>query len=127
MDTKTVILPESISNAVEQLAAAVLRAEPIVVFQQAKARLDVDPEARELLERLSKAQAEIRLRQSQNAVTQADVDQLRAIQRQVQSNQTIMHYSESLQMATAYLPGVNQEISQLIGMDFAALAGPASC
>ncbi len=70
----------------DQLAAAVLRAQPMADYQQAKARLDADPEARELLDRLAKAQSDLRVRQAQNAVTQADVDQLRAIQRQVQSN-----------------------------------------
>jgi cell fate (sporulation/competence/biofilm development) regulator YlbF (YheA/YmcA/DUF963 family) len=127
MDTKVVTLPENISNAAEQLAAAILRVEPISAYQQAKARMDADLEAHELLERLSKAQADLRERHTQNTVTQADVEQLRALQRQVQSNPMIMDYAETQQKAIAYLPEVNQEISQLLGVDFASLAGPASC
>ncbi len=127
MDTTVVTLPENISYAVDQLAAAVLGAQPIADYQQAKARLDADPEARELLDRLAKAQSDLRVRQAQNAVTQADVDQLRAIQRQVQSNRRIMDYARTQQAAVAYLPVVNQEISQLLGVDFASLAGPGSC
>jgi cell fate (sporulation/competence/biofilm development) regulator YlbF (YheA/YmcA/DUF963 family) len=127
MVTKVITLPENISTATEQLAAAILRAEPIAAYQQAKARLDADPEAHELLERLTRAQADLRMRQTKNAVTQADLDQLRDLQRQVQSNQRIMDYAETQQMAISYLPAVNQEISQLLGVDFASLAGPASC
>jgi cell fate (sporulation/competence/biofilm development) regulator YlbF (YheA/YmcA/DUF963 family) len=127
MDTTVITLPENISTAVDQLAAAVLRAQPIADYQQAKARLDADPEARELLDRLAKAQSDLRVRQAQNAVTQADVDQLRVIQRQVQSNRRIMDYARTQQAAVAYLPVVNQEISQLLGVDFASLAGPGSC
>ena len=127
MDTNVVTLPENISIAVEQLAAVILRAEPISAYQQAKASLDNDPEARGLLERFSKAQSDLRQRQAKNAVTQTDVDQLRAIQRQVQSNRIIMDYAKTQQAAVAYLPAVNQEISMLLGVDFASLAGPGSC
>lgn len=127
MDTTVVTLPENISSAVDQLADAVLRAGPIADYQQAKASLDADPEALELLAHLAKAQSDLRMRQARNAVTQTDVDQLRAIQRQVQSNQKIMDYAKTQQAAVAYLPAVNQEISMLLGVDFASLAGPGSC
>jgi len=99
----------------------------MAAYQQAKERLNADIRSRELLERYSRTQTELRVRQSQNAVTQADVDQLRALQREVQANRKIMDYAETQQAAIAYLPAVNQEISQLLGVDFASLAGPASC
>ena len=127
MEPKVATLPEEVINATEQLAAAILRVEPIAAYQQAKARLDADSEARELLERLSKLQADLRTRQARNGITQADMDQLRALQHQVQTNQTIMDYARTQKDAVAYLPAVNIEISQLLGLDFAALAGPASC
>lgn len=120
-------LPDDILAATEQLATVILRAAPMAAYQQAKARLDADIHARELLERYSRTQTELRVRQSQNAVSQADVDQLRALQREVQANRRIMDYAETQQAAIAYLPAVNQEISQLLGVDFASLAGPASC
>ena len=84
-------------------------------------------EARELLDRLAKAQSDLRVRQAQNAVTQADVDQLRAIQRQVQSNRKIMDYAKTQQAAVAYLPCVNQEISSCLASISLSLAGPGSC
>ncbi len=120
-------LPDPILTAVEQLAAAIQRAEPVAAYRQARARLDGDAQANELLERFLKTQSDVRVRQSRNAVTQSDVDQLKALQREVQSNRIILDYAETQQLAIAYLPDVNQEISQLLGMDFAALAGPASC
>ena len=119
-------LPDEILTAAEQLADALLRAGPIAAYQQAKARLDGDNHARELLERFLRTQSDLRVRQSRNAVTQTDVDELRALQRQVQSNRIILDYAETQQAAVAYLPGVNQEISQLLGVDFASLAGPSS-
>lgn len=120
-------LPHEISTAVEQLADAILQAGPIAAYQQAKARLDTDSHARELLERFIKTQSHLRVRQSRNAVTQSDVDELRALQREVQSNRIIIDYAETQQAATAFLPAVNQEISQLLGVDFASLARPGCC
>ncbi len=126
MDTQF-SLPDEILTTAEQLAAAILQAGPIAAYKEAKARLDGDVQARELLERFLKTQSDLRVRQSRNAVTQADVDQLRALQREVQSNRRIVDFAETQQAAIAYLPAVNQEISQLLGVDFASLAGPASC
>ena len=120
-------LPDEISTAAEQLAKAILRAGPIAAYQQAKACLDGDVQARELLERFLKTQSDLRVRQSRNAVTQSDVDELRALQREVQTNRIILAYAETHQAAIAYLPAVNQEISQLLGVDFASLAGPGCC
>lgn len=127
MDTSNSILSPELLEATEALALTLLSAEPIVVHHQAKARFDSDPQARNLIERFSAAQRDIRLRQTQGGVTQADLEHLRALQREVQSNRVIMEYANTQEAAIAYLPQVNQEISQLIGIDFASLAGPASC
>lgn len=127
MDTSNSILSPELQEATEALAFILLSAEPIVAYHQARTRFDSDPQARELIERFSAAQRDIRLRQTQGSVTQADLDRLRALQRQVQSNRVIMDYARTQEAAIAYLPQINQEISELIGVDFASLAGPASC
>ena len=127
MDTQTVTLPPAVLAAAETLAAALTRVEPIAAYRRAQARFEADPRARALLKHLSTAQADLRVRQSRGTLTQADVNKLRALQQEVGSNSIIMEYIEAQQAAIAYLPGVNQEIGQLLGMDFAAMAGPASC
>jgi cell fate (sporulation/competence/biofilm development) regulator YlbF (YheA/YmcA/DUF963 family) len=127
MDNSNLNLPSTLLTATERLAAAMTSAEPIAEYRQAKARLDNDPQARDLLECVSSAQSDLRMRQVNGNISQADLDHLRTLQRQAQSNRVIMYYAESQQAAIAYLPQVNQEISQLIGVDFASLAGPASC
>ncbi|BCS51882.1 YlbF family regulator [Geobacter sp. SVR] len=127
METNTEKNPENIISTAERLATALLRAKPITAYQQAKARLDADLEALKLIKSLSEAQVDLRMRQLRNAVSQEDVDQLRSLQRQIQSNQRIMDFAQTQQEAMAYLSAVNQEISQSLGVDFASLAGPASC
>jgi len=80
-----------------------------------------------LLEQLSAAQAELRTRQMSGSVIQNDIDALRALQGEVQSNRVIRNYAQTQQAAIAFLPQVNQEISQLLGLDFASLVLPANC
>jgi len=120
-------LPIEISTSVEQLADALLNDGPVAAYNRAKARLDSNAEARELLERYINARSELHKISTQNAVKQSDVDALIALQGQVQANKIITDYAETQQAAIAYLPSINQEISQLLGVDFASLAGPASC
>ena len=127
MTTDSVLLPPAVLVAVERLATTLAGAEPIAAYRQAKKRLEADLDAGELLERFQSVQADLRVRQARGTITQADVDRLRTLQRAVQSNRLIMDYAETQQAALAYLPEVNQAISQLLGFDFAALAGRASC
>ncbi len=127
MNTETVTIPPAVLAAAETLAATLIRAEPIAAYRRAQAQLEATPRARDLLGRLSAAQADLRVRQSRGTLTQSDLDKVRAVQQEVRSDPVITDYAMAQQAAIAYLPEVNQEISQLLGTDFAALAGPASC
>jgi cell fate (sporulation/competence/biofilm development) regulator YlbF (YheA/YmcA/DUF963 family) len=127
MKNEAIILPPAVLAATESLVAALVGAAPIAAYRRAQERLEADPQAASLLKNFSDAQTEMRLRQSRGTVAQTTVDRLRLLQRQVRSNPIIMEYAESQQAAMAYLPEVNAEISQMLGMDFASLAGPVSC
>src|SRR5512136_424083 len=112
-------LPELLA-ATQTLAENLLASEPFAIYQQASARFNADPYARGLIERLSQTQADLRRRQMNRGVTQTDVNQLRALQREVQSNAVIADYVTTQQSAIAYLREINLAISELIGTDFAA-------
>ncbi len=124
--TETMLTPYLLT-ATEALADNLLASEPFAAYHQALARFNSDADARALLERLSAAQADMRRRQANGGVTQTDIDQLRALQSEVQSNRVIIEYARAQQDAIAYLREINQEIGELLGVDFAALAGRSSC
>ena len=126
MDHTTSLAPD-LQAATETLADNLLSSEPLVRHRQAQAALQGDAIARKLLASFSAAQADVRRRQARGGVTQADIEQLRALQRQVQANAVIMHYAETQQGVIAYLREVNQEISQWLGVDFASLARRSGC
>lgn len=96
-------------------------------FYQARQALDTDREARALLQRLSDLQATLRQKQMRNEITQADINALRALQNQARDNATIEAYARTQEAAVALLRSVNQEISQMLGVDFATLARQTSC
>lgn len=121
------ILPEQLLAAAEALAASLLEAEPIAAYLRAKACLDGNEEALLLLERLATVQVELRSKQVNGLVTQAEIDRWRALDHQARNNQLIVDYVTTQQIAAAYLAEVNQEISQLLGIDFTAFASSAGC
>jgi cell fate (sporulation/competence/biofilm development) regulator YlbF (YheA/YmcA/DUF963 family) len=112
-------------TATDALAENLACSEPIVAYHNTRAQLDADDQAKTLLQQLGQLQSEIRASQARGAVTQAELDRLRALQREVQSNPTISNFASTQQAAVAHLREINQEISQLLGVDFAALARPA--
>lgn len=127
MKTELTTLPPPLVEVIETLAVALLSAESLATYRQAAATLEADPDSTALLNHFSAVQSEVRKRQRDGTITQFDVDRLRSLQRQVQVNSTIMSYASAQQTALAYLPEVNLEISQLLGLDFASLAGPSGC
>jgi cell fate (sporulation/competence/biofilm development) regulator YlbF (YheA/YmcA/DUF963 family) len=109
-------------TATEALAENLASSEPIVAYRVSCERLDADSPAEALLQRLGQLQSEIRASPIRGAVTQADLERLQTLQREVRSNPIINTYASTQQIAVAYLREITTEISQLLGIDFAALA-----
>jgi cell fate (sporulation/competence/biofilm development) regulator YlbF (YheA/YmcA/DUF963 family) len=108
--------------ATDQLAEAIKQSEPMRHYQQAQADLEADEQASNILEQLTAVQIDLRQRQMNGRLTQADIQQARALQNQAQANGLIMAFVQTQQQAMASLNEVNDEISQLLGLNFAALS-----
>lgn len=122
------VLNPELQAATQALAQALRQSSPIAAFEEAQARLEQDQEAKALLNRLREAQRRYLDKQRHGSLTQADIDAVRQAQAAVQHHPTVIAYSQALQVAQAFLPEVNLEISQVLGFDFGALAaGPSSC
>ena len=120
-------LTPNLIEAVETLAENLLASEPFVAFEQAYARFEADPQASGLMRKLTQAQTNLRTHQSNGGLSQADIAQFRALQMEAQANRLIGGYIQTQDNATAYLKEINQEISQWLGVDFAALARRPGC
>lgn len=120
-------MPAELEAATESLAETLLHAGPLLAYHNARSKIDSSPGARRLLDDLGRAQTDLRRRQAEGTVTEATVDRVRSLQRSIQANALIMAYATAQRTALDFLPTVNQEISELIGLDYAAQAGQGGC
>lgn len=116
-----------LQDATQSLIQNLLASEAFVHYQQAHNHLDADHEALTLLDQFAQAQARLRQKQANSGVTQSEIDFLREIQQKVKHNKIIMYYAQSQQDAADFLREINDEINQLLGMNFAVLAQKSTC
>ena len=121
------VLNPSMQEAAEALISNLLSSEAFIRYQKAQACLKEDRQAQTLLEQLSQAQVDLRKKQANSGVTQAEIDALRTLQEQVQHNKVILTYAQTQQEAVNFLREINNEISQLLGINFASFANHATC
>jgi cell fate (sporulation/competence/biofilm development) regulator YlbF (YheA/YmcA/DUF963 family) len=108
---------EATTNMAENLA----QSEPFLRLKAAEARLNADLEALRILQELAALQQKIRRQQYSSSVSESDLKQLRALQNAVNANETIADFQMTQELAVAFLREVNDEISQLVSIDFASL------
>ena len=121
------MMDERLQQATEQLGRALRASAPMKTYLDASTNLETDVEATGLLDELAQRQAALRVKQNDGGLTQAAIDDLRALQFRVQTQPTIVAYLQAQQDVRALLPQINYEISQLLGVDFAALARKSGC
>ena len=119
--------PPELYVATDGLIQNLLASEAFLAFQKSRSQFKSDSQAHALIERLSALQTEFRRKQTNGNVTEADIKELGAVQSEVQSNATLIAYSTTQQAAASFLREINQEISQLLSVDFASLAKQSSC
>lgn len=121
------MMDERLEQATQQLGRALRDSAPLKAHLDASASLKTDAEAMSLLDELAQRQALLRVMQNAGGPTQADIDDLRALQFRAQTQPTIAAYLQAQQDLRSLLPQINYEISQLLGVDFAALARKSGC
>jgi cell fate (sporulation/competence/biofilm development) regulator YlbF (YheA/YmcA/DUF963 family) len=127
MSDKLSSLPAHLMAATESLAETLLHAGPILAYQSARARYDADSDARRLMEDLAQAQSELRRRQAQSTINRDLMERVQILRKQVVANAVVMDYVYAERVAVAFLPEVNQQISELLGVNYAAFGGRVQC
>ena len=121
------ILNPSMQEAADALIGNLLASEAFVRYQLAQARLNDDQQAQALLKQLSQAQAKLRNKQANSHLSKEEIESLRAMQGEVQSNEVIKAYAQAQHEAVNLLRELNGEVSQLLGINFASFANHATC
>lgn len=120
-------LRPEVKRAAQVLGDALKNTPPLRSYSDAAAKMESDAQATALLDELQRVQSDVRVRQSNGGISEADIARLRQLQYDVQTHPTIAAFVEAQQVATAYLPKVNDEIIQLLGIDFATLGRVNTC
>jgi cell fate (sporulation/competence/biofilm development) regulator YlbF (YheA/YmcA/DUF963 family) len=111
----------TILEATSSLAENLVQSEPFLRLQAADRRLHADQEAMHLLAEFADLQQKIRAQHDSGAMTESDIKRLRELQSTISTNDAIQDHSLAQELAIAFLREVNQEISNLLGVDFASL------
>ena len=126
MSNQSILQPQ-MTEAALHLGQNLLSSEQYVCYQQAEQALKDNAAACGLLNNLAEAQSRIRKAQSGGTITPEDLEALGDLQVQVQANPIITDYMACQQELTVFLQGINAEISQLLGINFALIARRSSC
>ena len=111
----------TILEATSSLAENLVQSEPFLSLQVADRRLHADQEAMHLLAEFADLQQKIRAQHDSGAISESDIKRLRELQSTFSTNDAIQDHSLAQELAIAFLREVNQEISNLLGVDFASL------
>jgi cell fate (sporulation/competence/biofilm development) regulator YlbF (YheA/YmcA/DUF963 family) len=110
-----------LQEATSSLAEKIAHSEPFVHFREATRKMEADQEAMHLLNEYTDMQRKIKAQHDSTTVEDIDYDWLRAMQSAIAANDTIQEQNNVQVKASTFLQEVNQEISNLLGMDFASL------
>ena len=120
-------LPPELKQVTQNLGNALRNTSPLCAYADAHTQMNADAQATALLDELQRVQTNMRARQSNGGVAADDIARLRRLQSDVQSHPTIAAFTVADQQVKAYLPKVNQAISDLLGIDFASLGRISGC
>jgi len=127
MDRQMTQIPPALMEAADALGASLASSPPFVAYRLAQARLEDDEHARTLLDHLAEVERDVRKRQADGGLTRDDIDRVRAAQNETWSDPVVMELATAQRGAAAYVPQINKLITELLGVDVAALAGAGGC
>ena len=119
-DTSRITLDQAGKNFV----AALIEDPAVIGFRAAKAALDRDPDFVRLTESYNTQVQSFQKQQTEGTLTQADVDGLRELQSRINSHPAAQRFIAAREEIAALVHDCNQEMSTVLGFDFAAVAGP---
>ena len=120
-------LEPKMTDAALNLGKTLTSAKEYVGYQRAKQVFYEDVSARNLMAELAKAEVGVRRAAADGTITPEDLQTLSDLQTQVQANPVITEFTTRKQELTTFLQGINNEISQLLGINFALVAKHSSC
>jgi cell fate (sporulation/competence/biofilm development) regulator YlbF (YheA/YmcA/DUF963 family) len=121
------ILSPTMQEATTVFINNLMASEAFVRYHQSQTLLDHDSQAQALLNQLSQTQTDLRKKQAESNLSKDEIDSLRALQTQARENDVIQGYADAQQDVVKFLREINEEINQLLGIDFASFTKRSGC
>lgn len=121
------MLSPELRNAAESFGQALRQAPAVATYMAATAALADDLKAQQTILALQGPQESVlNAQRSGTEPTQEQLDQLRAAQAAVRSNETIMNHLRATSAVKTYLPTAANEVSAALGADYANMIAPSA-
>lgn len=115
-------VPAKIQTLARQLGEALHQTRAVQAFLAADREFQADLTARTMSERLFALQDELIARQSAGELlSQAEVDEFYALRQQIALQPSVLKRQEALDDLKLYFMGISAELSQRLGVDYAAM------
>ncbi len=120
------MLDTTLQDAAETFVRTLQVSEEFERFRKAQKLFQGDPELREIRKQFNNRSTELQSKQTAGTLTQDEIDELRALQSNLNKQPATVHYIVARQQMVAALQECNRALSEELGFDFAA-AAPRSC
>ncbi|MEX2444231.1 MAG: YlbF family regulator [Alkalispirochaeta sp.] len=117
---------QELMNAADTFTASVTSNETIRAFQRANRAFEEHQEIQDLRARFAELSQQLQQKQMDGTLTQAEISELRTIQKQVNTHEVTEELLQTQEAAQTLLGECNQVISKTLGFDFAATSAPAA-
>ncbi len=121
------MLNTELHDAAEAFIAAVQQSDVYDAFTRTRTEFQGDPELRAIRKHFNERSTELQTKQSTGALSQEEIDELRALQSSVNTHPATARYIQARQSLVASLQECNRGLSQELGFDFASAAARQSC
>lgn len=123
-----VVTRKEVMEAAKEFGEALASCEEFRAIEEAQKSLNKDGEARKLLFDYQSAQRSMQMSQMWGRkIEQDELNELKSLEMKIKSNQTIKNLLDAQKRLQEVLGNLNGEISNLLGIDFAANSRAGGC
>lgn len=108
-----------------ELIEALLATPEISAYRRAEARFREDPDLRRLRAEFERVTAAFHRAQARGTLTHAQIREAREVQARLQQHSLVQQFLAARDVAGRCLQEVNRAMSEVLGLDVGATAGPA--
>lgn len=120
-------MQQELLESINTFADALSTTPEFTDYDAAQNAFQQDDAARDLLTRLQTLSHELGQKQQANELSEEDIELYRSLKTEFNDNETVAHLQQQENRLTETMRACNHEISQELGLDFAANAAPAGC